>query len=141
MLREYFQSLCKAIGNYACYLLCLIHVAEEYTKTTFNKIEVICKCIEKGYVNFNLKNYDDDNNFFVREPAKILNMLTGKTWEVRWEGANYIPKLGEYAIENWSKTNKTGHFAMVKIGFNSLQRSKNVSEGKIINYRICKVVA
>lgn len=111
-----------------------------YSKTTFNKIEVILKCISKGYVDFNAKNYDDYNNFFVRKPAQILNMLTGVEWEVRWESANYVPKKGEYTIEDWSKTTKTGHFAMTKIGFNSLQKSENVLHGKIIDYRICKVI-
>lgn len=118
----------------------MIHVAEKYINTSFNKIEVICKCIEKGYVIFNKKNFDDSDNFFVQKPAEILNMLTGREWEVRWEDANYKPTPYEFAIENWSKTTKTGHFAMIKSGFNSLQNSENVRLGKIINYRICKVI-
>lgn len=137
---QYFQSFCKSIGKYGCYLLCLIHVAERELNTSFNKIEVITRCIEKGYVVFNYSNYDDVDNFFVKEPAKILNMLTGKCWEVRWEGAKYKALENEYAIENWSKTSKTGHFCITKLGFNSLQSSENVRLGKIINYRVCKVV-
>lgn len=111
-----------------------------YLNTEFNKIEVIIKCIEKGYVVFNEKNYDDNNNFWVKEPAKILNMLTGREWEVRWENSLYVPTFAEIAIEDWSKTNKTGHFAMIKHGYNPLQKSENVNNGKIIDYRICKVI-
>jgi len=121
--------------------LCLIDVAEEYTKVKNSKDLVLEHCINEGYILFNKKNYTDSNNFYVQHPEKILNYLTGHKWQVRKEISSYVPKQDEYVIEYWSWNNgATGQFARTKKGFNSLQSSKSVREGKILSYRICKVV-
>lgn len=138
---RYFQSFCKSIGNYACYLLCLIDVAKEYSGKNFDKIEAIQEAIEKDCVYFNEDDYDDPDNFYVRNPAMVLRYLTGKVWIVTKEPADYKPKKGDYVIEYWSLNGgKSGHFARIKKGFNSLQNSVNVNKGKIHSYRVCRVV-
>lgn len=137
---EYLQSFYKSAGNYACYALCLINIAEEYLNVKISKDLSLEKGIELGYIYFNKKNYDDTENFYVKDPAKYLQFLTGAKWKVRKEGADYKRKTGEYAVEYWSYTNgRTGHFARIYKGFNSLQNSKSVKDGKIVSYRICEV--
>lgn len=97
--------------------------------------------IDKGYINFNSNNYDDYNNFYVKEPCKILEYLTGVKWTVSKEQADYKIKSNDYVIEFWSRDNgKSGHFARTCKGFNSLQKSYSVDLGKIHTYRIFKVV-
>ena len=142
MKREFTQSFYKSAGAYACYALCLIDVAEQYLGVTLSKDTSLECCIKYEYIYFNKKNYDDPDNFFVKRPEKVLECLTGKRWTVTKQDASYKPKPDEFAIEFWSYNDgKTGHFARTKNGFNSLQYSKSVREGKIVSYRICKVVA
>lgn len=116
-------------------------MAEQYLKTTFNKIDVIENCIKNKWVDFNLNNYADANNFYVERPDLVLKSLTQKTWEVRKENADYKKKSNEYTVEYWSANGgKSGHFARTKDGFNSLQKSNSVENGKIMSYRVFKVI-
>lgn len=133
---RYFQSFCKAIGNYACYALCIIQLAREINETELDDIASIQKGIKAGYIDFNPADYDSVDNFYVRYPDRYLSMLTGKTFTVTREPATYKPRHGDYLVEFWSIDGKTGHFAMTYRGFNSLQKSKNVDNGKIISYRV-----
>lgn len=135
-----FQSLCLSIGNYSCYLLCLFNIAEEYLKTEFSvdKIFSYIACFTKqGYIYFNTSNYKDENNFYVKDPCGILRELTGVDWSVEKVTKKPVEK---YYIEQWSVNGKTGHFARVYKGFNSLQSSNCVNNGKIISYRVFKEV-
>lgn len=95
-------------------------------------------CINRGYIYFDFDNYSNIDNFFVKQPHKILEMLTHKKWSVRKESKDYKPKDNEYVIEFWSRNGIDGHFARTLKGFNSLQNSQNVKSGKITSYRIFK---
>ena len=103
-------------------------------------MDCIHEVVEKKWVIFNEKNYDDPDNFYVRFPDKILEHFTGKKWEVSKEPANYQLKENEYAVEFWSIDGKNGHFARMYKGFNSLQKSNNVNKGKVVSYRIFREV-
>lgn len=138
---KYEQSLCMSIGNTACYVFSLINIAEEYLGTTIDKFFAIEKIIENHYVKFNSTNYLDKGNFYVLDPCKILKLLTKKNWSVQKIHAPYKIKDDEYAVEFWSMDKgETGHFCRTYRNYNSLQYSKNVSEGELWSYRIFKVV-
>lgn len=96
--------------------------------------------IKKGYMSFDFKNYSNPDNFYVVNPSAILDIMTNKKWVVEKRPADYKPGPDEYAIEFWSIDGKTGHFARLNHNFNSLQKSRNVEKGKIVSYRICRVV-
>lgn len=97
--------------------------------------------IKKGFIDFNFSNYSDDNNFFIRYPAMILELITGKKWRVVKVDSSYRIAPDEFAIECWSKDDgKSCHFCRTKKGFNSLENSQSVKKGKIISYRICKEI-
>lgn len=127
-------------GNYGCYLFCLIDVAEEATKTKIDKLNAIEESIKKGYVYFDTSNYNNSDNFYVKNPDKILEMLTGFKWSVTKEDARYKKKSNDYIIEQWIYQNRGGHFARINKGFNSLQCSLNVEKGVIASYRVCRVI-
>ena len=139
---DYIQSLYLSAGNYGCYLFCLINVAEEYLGSSFIVEDVIEQCIDKGFIKFNKLNYNDPDNFYVKEPARVLEYLTGVKWDVRKVyDIDYKKETGEYIIEFWSKDNgATGHFARINRGYNSLQKSYSVDKGKIHSLRVCKVI-
>ena len=133
---RFFQSFCKAVGNYGCYALCIVQLAREINQCEFDDIASIQKGIKAGYIDFDPNDYDSPDNFFVRYPDRFLSLLTDKSFTVTKEPATYRPKYGDYVVEWWSKDGKTGHFAMLKRGFNSLQYSSNVDKGKIYSYRV-----
>lgn len=140
------QSFVKSLGDYGCYLFCLINLAEEINGKSYSNTEIIdkiFKSVENGYCLFNFNNYADKNNFFVTKPHKILELLTGRHFEVRKENGDYVPKNNEYLIEFWSKNNgQNGHFARInqKTQFNSLQKSTNVNDGSIYSVRVFKEI-
>lgn len=121
-------------------MLCILDIAEEITKKEINIIDAIQIVINKGWVIFNKQDMTDADNFYVRFPDKILQFFTGKKWEVSKEPATYELKEKEYAVEFWSVDGKNGHFARIYKGFNSLQKSNSVNNGKIISYRIFREV-
>jgi hypothetical protein len=121
-------------------LLCIIDIAEEVTKKKIDIIKAIQVVINKEWVIFNKQNMSDSDNFYVRFPDKILEHFTGKKWEVTKEPGYYKVKDNEYAVEFWSVDGKNGHFARLYKGFNSLQKSNSVNNGKIISYRIFREV-
>ena len=137
---KYEQSFCKAIGEWGCYALCIINIAEEVTGLRYNILQKLEEGIDKGYISWNRNNYYDPKNFDVDRPDLFLGMLTGLKWEVRKENdVLYKPKANEYVVERWER-NGYGHFARTKVGYNSLQDSKCVTLGKLASLRIFKQI-
>jgi len=137
---KFEQSFCKAIGEWGCYALCIINIAEEITGLHYNILQKLEEAIRKGYITWNDKNYYDPSNFDVVEPALFLELLTGKKFTVRKESdILYQPKEGEYIVERWER-NGYGHFARTRDGYNSLQDSKCVKLGKLASLRIFKEI-
>lgn len=137
---KHIQSFCKSIGDNGCYLFCLFNIAEQVTGKHFDIFEKSEYFIDRGWIKFNWKNYSDDDNFFVLNPVKILQNLTGLTWSVRKEGETYKPVKDDFYVEFWSINGKSGHFARLMNNFNSLQFSKNVEYGEVKSFRVFNIV-
>ena len=147
---KYEQSFCKAIGEWGCYALCIINIAEEVTGLRYNILQKLeegirakyrdANGVEHSVIEFNENNYNDPVNFDVNNPALFLGMLTGTKWSVRHEyDILYKPKADEYIVERWERTGY-GHFARTKAGYNSLQDSKCVTLGKLASLRVFKQI-
>lgn len=123
-------------------MLCLIKIAFIYLKKKYAPSEVIdlvIKSINKGYVRFNWKYYADDKNFYVNEPTKILEMITGKKWSVvKSYDVDYKPKDGEFIVSWYTIDDENGHFDIPQYNFHNYQFSKTVQEGHIGSIRIFK---
>lgn len=135
---DFIQSFMLALGNYGCYVFCILNIADEYLKRrlSWNEImEYIMKGIEKGYIEFHKDNYDHKDNFYVENPAMFLSMIVNKKCSVRKEKANYNAKSGEFLVERWVN-GKYAHFARTNKNFNSLQVSQCVNKGDIESYRV-----
>ena len=137
---KHIQSFCESLGKNGCYFFCLVSIAEEVTGQKYNELKEAERCIKKGYMKYNYDNPRDEDNFYIMNPAKILEHLTGETWLVRKESSDYELKPKDYAVEFWSINGVSGHFARMYKGFNSLYYSNNVRNGKIKSYRIFNIV-
>lgn len=127
--------MCLAMGKWGCYFFCILDIAKEIVQKTFDIFDTAYFAIKAGFIVFNIDDYTDENNFFISEPAKILKMLTGYTFDVRIESPDYVLKENEYAVEEWSNNGKK-HFARMYRGYNPLQSSVCVNEGKITSLRV-----
>lgn len=136
---KYIQSYCKSIGEYGCYCLCIINIAEEILGKKIDALQAIEDGINKGYIEWH-ENYAHKDNLYVIMPNLFLAMLVGGRWSVRKEtDSMYKPQADEYIVERWER-NGYGHFARTKVGFNSLQDSKCVSLGRLASLRVFKKV-
>ena len=137
---KYNQSFFKALGEYGCYALCIINIAEQIAGKPYDTIGVLEEAIKKGYIEWHEDNYAHKDNFYVEKPDKFLEMMTGRKWNIRKEyDILYQAKPGEYIVERWER-NGYGHFARTRDGYNSLQDSKCVSLGSLASLRVFKEI-
>lgn len=136
------QSFCLSLGNYGCYALCIIDVAEEYLKRKFSYNEIfeyIEKAIDKDFIEFHKDDHNNKDNFYVSHPDAFLEMMTNRKCRVRKDAAKYKAKNNEYVVERWTN-GSYAHFARVNNNFNSLQTSACVNKGKIESTRVFTIV-
>lgn len=114
-----------------------MELAERYTGKKFDLFDVAEHCINSGWVQFNWKNYDDSENFYIVSPTEILNYLTNKKWVVRKQPADYVIQKDDYVIAMWAYNNKT-HFVMDD--YHTTQFSNCTTYGKVDSYRVFNVL-
>lgn len=136
-LRNGIQTFLSEAGEAACYALCLIDIAEEYSGKHIDVLDSLFNAVDRGYIHYNADDRNDDNNFFVEYPGLFLEMMTGVKWDVRKEAAFYAPKDGEYCVQRWERK-KTGnilsHFQ--RKDFEPIEDSLTAKYGKIVSQRI-----
>lgn len=130
------QSVYLSIGNEACFFLQLLKIVEQDIGFDVDPITAALICKVNGLIYLNTDDLKDKNNFLVKEHAKVLNLLTGKTWKYSKESPSYRPKKNEYVIKEYQNGNFI-HFD--SDNFHSLQDSQTVKNGKVISKRIFSV--
>lgn len=143
---NYIESFCKSLGNYGCYVFCLIDIAEKSTGKTFDVLSVIKQGIDRGLISFDYDDYSSSNNFTVNDPTSFLNMLTGRKWSKTWQNSSYVFKDEDWPVAAWHKDGNnyvdgTPIYHFARPGYNSLQRSVSVEQGRIDSYRIFREVS
>ena len=93
---------------------------------------------DRGYIKFNKSDFKDSDNFYILDPATILELLTDSKWTVSIQPASYQPTSGDYVVQCYRYAYKT-HFKMED--FDSLQNSRTVKYGYIDSFRIFRKVA
>lgn len=140
-MRKGIQTFLTEAGEAACYALCIIEIAERYTDTRYDPTRYLERGVSGGYIYYDENNPDDDNNFYVSDPAGYLSDLTGVNWQVEKVPADYpsgpaYSGLSEYVVERWErkKTGQTiGHFRLQD--WDSLHDSQTVKYGQIVSKR------
>ena len=152
-LNEGIQNFCGEINEAACYALCLLSVADEYNRKhqpsrDFDVLGTLSEaCSGTGadcVIYYNRKDLNDNNNFFVQHPDRLLKMATGKTWMVtKEENIAYVKSktVEEYLINYYERktTGKTiGHFDRDE--FHPWKDSLTVRYGAKKSIRVCRVL-
>ena len=135
------QTLLGEAGEAACYALDVIEIAERVIGIDFDVVLAMYRGIDRGYIHYNEKDPNDNDNFFVENPPAFLSMLAGGRWTVEKTGPNYLPSPGEYVVDRWERI-KTGtvigHFRLPD--WDSLSDSMTVRCGKIVSKRVFRRV-
>lgn len=122
---EGIQTALKMAGDYACLFLSVLSIAEEYTGLPVDFIVAYRKCIDLGLI---------EKDFFCNDQEKILYELTGTKWKksVLKELPESVPE-SMFTVEKWYNP-RTGFTHFKRRGFDTLERSITVKEGKISEY-------
>jgi hypothetical protein len=131
------QTFLGEAGEAACYALAILEIAERAAGRKLDLVETLYAGIARGFIRYNEDDPDDNDNFFVADPAALLAMATGTKWTVEKTGAGYVPRPGEYIVDRWERV-KTGavigHFRLPD--WDSLRYSATVRQGKIASRRV-----
>lgn len=136
-MRQGIQTLLESAGNYACYFLCVLELAERIKKTMFNVETIFENAVQQGFVYVNMNDFRDKENFFMSNPAGMLSFLTKKKYRATIENRDYKPKPGELVVELWKYEGRQ-HFRLPD--WDSVQDSVIVSKGRLEGYRIFREV-
>ena len=132
---EGIQTFLKSAGESACYALCIIELAERETKVQYSIVDVLLKGIERGYIEYEV---NGTNNFYVKDPAAFLSMLTNQRWTVKKTTASYVPAKEELVVQQYSLDNLS-HFCLAE--WDSLNPSPVRKKGRLMGYRIFRRIA
>jgi hypothetical protein len=137
-MRPGIQTLLAEAGEAGCYALDIIEIAErELNNGKINLADALYLGIDRGFIYYNAKDTDDNDNFFVKDPAAFMGALAGGVFEVKKAEADYIPAKGEYVVDRWERVKTgetTGHFRLPD--WDSLIGSMTVRFGKIVSKRV-----
>ena len=140
-MKDGIQTLLQEAGESGCYAICLVKVAEKFKKKEFDLMKSIQLGIDKKCILYNRNDRNDNDNFFVCNPATFLYYLTGVHWSCEKKDYPYTAKKGEFLIERWERNKTgviTGHFEMSD--FHPIENSLTVKYGRLVSYRVLKPV-
>jgi hypothetical protein len=136
-MKQGIQTLLGEAGEAACYALDIIEIGERAGRQKLNPVDAFYQGIERGFIYYNEKDPNDNDNFFVKNPPALLSMVAGGKWTVEKAGPDYTPRPGEYVVDRWERVRTgavIGHFRLPD--WDSLQDSQTVRYGKIVSKRV-----
>lgn len=136
------QTFCSEVGEAACYALSIIKISSLYMNLDPDVILVLKECINRGYIKYNWNDPNDNDNFYVEYPDKMLTYLTDCRWTCSHVKPDYQPQEGEYVVDRWERIstgNTSAHFRLPD--WDSVKDSVTVKKGKIVSRRIFRKVA
>ena len=140
-MKSGIQTLLGEAGEAACYALDILEIAERVRGQKLDPVGALYQGIERGYIHYNENDPNDNDNFFVEDPAALLSMFAGGRWTVEKAGPGYVPARGEYVVDRWERVRTgavIGHFRLPD--WDSLHDSMTVRYGKIASKRVFRRV-
>jgi len=129
-----YQKIAETMGKDGCYIFSLIYLAEKVSRTNIDALDVYRRALESGYI---------ESDCYVREPVKLLEMLTGKKWAMVKGSSTYATKKDEFEILRFEYTagrSIIGHFVVGdgvgRVEYDPYGDSRTVRVGKLISKRV-----
>ena len=140
-MKSGIQTLLGEAGEAACYALDILEIAERVRGQRLDPVDALYQGIERGYIHYNENDPNDNDNFFVEDPAALLAMFAEGRWKVEKAGPDYVHARGEYVVDRWERVRTgtvIGHFRLPD--WDSLHDSMTVRYGKIASKRVFRRV-
>ena len=114
------QKIAQAIGEFGCYYLCILKL--------FNR-ENEALSLYTYFTQAKIMKPD----CFINFPDKMAKHLSGQTWTVTHEPADYVAKPGEKEVHRY-EWGKLSHFVLPD--WDPLQDSNTRKNGRLVSKRI-----
>jgi hypothetical protein len=129
-----YQKIAEIMGKDGCYIFSLVYLAEKVTRKNVDALDVYRQALELGYI---------EADCYVKEPVKLMEMMTGTKWAMAKGLNTYITKKDEYEILRFEYTegrSTIGHFVCGdgtgKVEYDPYGDSKTVRTGRLVSKRI-----
>lgn len=123
----------KMLGEYGCYFLSIVHIAENITGRRIDAIAAYIDAFERKMI---------DNEATVLNPGAVISMLTGGKYTVRHEGSTYKTAPNEYEVLVFKAkfTHYVAGDGTGRVSYDPLGNSNTVATGSIVEKRIFRKV-
>lgn len=125
------QSMFGRASSSACLFLALLSIVEDFTDNTVDFIDACRVSVLNKVIN--------PADFYVLDSIKLLKLFTNKNWS--FKRVEQLPdKIPDemYTIEKWFNK-RTGYTHFKRRGFDTLEFSVTVKEGKLVEYYVYTV--
>lgn len=134
---EGVQSFMTSAGDTACYALCVVKIAEMENERDIDVVRAMIDGIREKHIRFSWDDFTDGWNFFMDRPHRFLSMMTGGSWSVRHEAADYVAKIGEYLVQRWERKTVDRTFSHFRLpNWDPLINSRTVQFGRKVSTRV-----
>jgi len=124
------QRVMKTLGEYGCYFLAVVHLAEEIRGKRIDAVEAFVNALEKKWI---------DSEATMLDPDAIFAVLTGGKFTLRKTDAAYKPIGNEHEIlvfENGTFKHFVLGDGQGNVAYDPLGNSNTVAKGKVTEKRI-----
>ena len=123
---ENIQRMLGKIGDYGCFFLSLLSIAEEYLDRRVDLVDTVRIALDRKWTQADYTVLDD---------CALLSYLTGKKVTKRCESSVGVVKLNEYTIAKWyNPATNYKHFR--RRGWDVYDNSVTVRDGYIMCYYV-----
>lgn len=137
-MSEARQKIMLTLGEGGCYVLVMVHVAEDLSGHRIDAVKAYLDLVRVGILR---------EDGYVNDPSAVMEVLAGGQWSVRKEGANYSPGNREFEILRFERPTPAmiySHFVLGdgqgRVKYDPLGNSQTVAGGELVSKRILKMV-
>ena len=137
-MSEARQRIMLSLGEGGCYVLSMVHIAEDLTGHRIDAVKAYLDLVRVGILR---------EDGYVNDASAVMEALAGGQWSVRKEGPDYAPKNGEFEVLRFERpTPKViySHFVLGDgrggVKYDPLGNSQTVAGGELMSKRILKMV-
>ena len=136
-MNEPRQKIMLALGEGGCYLLSMVHIAEDLSGHRIDAVKAYLDLVRVGILR---------EDGYVKDASAAMEALAGGSWWVRKEGPDYTPQNGEFEILRFERPTPKmiySHFVLGngqgQVKYDPLGNSQTVAGGELVSKRILKM--
>lgn len=126
------QTIARKLGESGCYFLALLHLANRDN----DAIGLYKQAVTAGVM---------DEDCYIKDPARLLSLISGGNWSVRHAPATYATLGHEWEILRYERKTTVKTYAHFVVGdgrgqcvYDPLDNALTVSQGQLVSKRIIK---